>query len=188
MNCHRTSDVVCCISAVRIWQPRARWGVPVSERVPVRSQEANHSERRWCAALFRRPHSSHETAEHVNRVKEETLRELKAVCSAATWGIGLEGEHKIKEELKSGAKLLAEGNLSHIWDSSGLSLIVAVRSQTGQTISAERSMKGWQRSAEIDDFMHISAAGKPDISNTFSTTEARPTPNPTSCSKFTWLI
>ncbi len=51
MNCHRTSDVLCCISAVRIWQPRTRWGVPVSERVPVRSQEANHSERR-CVCCF----------------------------------------------------------------------------------------------------------------------------------------
>lgn len=31
-------------------------------------------------------------------------------------------------------------------------------------------MKGWQRSASRHDFMHISAAGKHDISNTFSTT------------------
>lgn len=94
-----------------------------------------------CAALFQRPQNSPEAAEHVNRVEEETLGEPKGVCSEI-------GVPKIKEEPRAGAKLLAEGNLSGQALTSGnhpISLVnvdrllIAVRSQMGQTISGERN-------------------------------------------------
>lgn len=75
--------VVCVV--VRIWHPvggpcfraaRARDSCTLRKQIAPRGDV--------CAALFQRPQSSRETAEHVNRVKEETLRELKAVCSPAT--------------------------------------------------------------------------------------------------------